>query len=63
MFNWVLNTPLLPVKDKETNDLKKLKTSLAPFYEWDSTVSKIQSHYEEAVYFLPLSLQEFLVLI
>ena len=26
MFNWVLNTPLLPAKVKETNDLKKLKT-------------------------------------
>ena len=32
---------------------------MPPFYGWGSTVS---SHYKEAVYFLPLSSQEFLVL-
>ena len=26
----------------------------ACFYGWGSTVSRLQSHYEEAVYFLPL---------
>ena len=27
---------------------------IACFYGWGSTVSRLQSHYEEAVYFLPL---------
>ena len=40
-----------------------LNTPLLPFYGWRSTVSRLQSHYEETVYFLPLSLQEFLVVI
>ena len=34
-----------------------------PFYGWGSAVSRLQSHYKETVYFLPLSPQEFLVLI
>ena len=34
---------------------------MAPFYEWDSAVSRLKSHYEEIVYFLPISPQEFLV--
>ena len=28
---------------------------MPPFYEWDLTVFSLQSHYEEEVYFLPLS--------
>ena len=36
---------------------------MASFYEWGSTASRLQSSYEEAVYFLPLSSQIFLVLI
>ena len=36
---------------------------MAPFYGWGATVSRLQSHYEERVYFLPLSPQEVLVLI
>ena len=36
---------------------------LLPFYGMGSTVSMLQSHYEVAVYFLPLSPQEILVLI
>ena len=43
------------------NDLKK--NFVVPFYGWDSTFSRLQSHYEETVYFLQLSPQEFLVLI
>ena len=27
---------------------------MAPFYGWGSTASKVQSHYKEVVYFLPL---------
>ena len=36
---------------------------MAPFYGWGSTASMLQSHNEEAVYFLLLSSQKFLVLI
>ena len=35
---------------------------MAPFIGWDLTVSRQQSHYEETVYFLPFSSQEYLVL-
>ena len=31
---------------------------MAPFYGWGSTVSRLQSHYEETVHFLPLTLRE-----
>ena len=34
---------------------------MAPFYGWGSTILRLQSHFEETVYFLPLSLQEILV--
>ena len=36
---------------------------MAPFYGWGSTTSRLQSHYKEAVYFLPLSSKKFPVLI
>ena len=36
---------------------------LTPFYGWGSTVSRLESHVDEAVYFLPLLSQNFLVLI
>ena len=39
------------------------KNFMAPFYGWGSTVSRLQSHYEETVYLLPLSSQKFLVMI
>ena len=35
---------------------------MAPFYGWGSTASRLD-HFEEAVYFLPLSSQKFLALI
>ena len=35
---------------------------MIPFYRWDSTVSRLRSHYKDTVYFLPLSFQEHLVL-
>ena len=34
----------------------------APFYGWGSTVSRLQSHHEETIYFFPLGPQDFLVL-
>ena len=30
---------------------------MVPFNGWGSTASRLQSHYEEAAYFLPLKLQ------
>ena len=36
---------------------------MTPFYGWDSTVVRLQNHYERTVYFLPLSLNNFLGLI
>ena len=38
------------------------KNYMAPCYGWGSSVSRLQSHYEETVSFLPLSSQEFPVL-
>ena len=34
-----------------------------PFHGWGSTTWRLLSHYEEAVYFLPLSFQKFLLLV
>ena len=53
------------------NDLYKLfkkefpdhQNFMAPFYGWGSTTSRLQSHYKEPVYFLPLISQKFLLLI
>ena len=39
------------------------KNFVAPYYEWGSTVLRLQSHFEEAVYVIPLTFQKFLVLI
>ena len=36
---------------------------MVPFYGWNSTFSRPQRHYEEAVYFLPVGSQKFLLLI
>ena len=40
-----------------------IKNVMAFSYGWGLTLSRLQSHYEEIVYFLPLSFQEFLALI
>ena len=32
---------------------------MVPYYGWDSTASRLQSHCEEALYFLPLSYHRF----
>ena len=36
---------------------------MVPSYGWGSTVSRLQSHDKETVYFLPLGHSEYLVLI
>ena len=41
----------------------QISTFMAPFYGWDSIASRLHNHYEEAVYFLPISSQKLLVLI
>ena len=51
---------------KHYHPKKKLSFFLnfvVPFYGWGSTASRLQSHDEEVVFFLPLSSQKFLVLI
>ena len=40
-----------------------IKKIMTPFYGWGLNTTRLQSYYEEAVYFLPLSSQKFLVLI
>ena len=44
------------------DDLILKKNFMALFYGCVSTASRLQSHFEEAVYFLPLSFQKFLVI-
>ena len=39
--------------------LTKTLKNMAHFYGWGSTASRLQSHFEEAVCFLPLSCQKF----
>ena len=36
---------------------------MVPFHGWGSIASRMQSHYEETVYFLPLSPNKFMILI
>ena len=43
--------------------ITQLKKIMSPFYGRGLTALMLQSHYKEAVYFLPLSSQKFLVLI
>ena len=38
-----------------------IKKTPATFHGWDSAASRLKSHYEETVYFLPINLQKFLV--
>ena len=64
MFDWVLNMPLLPVKSKKEIILhEKLKT-LSPLFMDRAQLSQgYRATKRRQVYFLPLSPQEFLVLI
>ena len=39
-----------------------LKKKYGLFYGWGSAVSRLQSHYEETVYFLTFTYQELVVL-
>ena len=43
----------LTIKIPERGHIKK--NFMAPFYGWGSIASRLQSHYKEAVYFLPFS--------
>ena len=55
VFSNFITNKLIAVDDK--------KSFMAPFYRWGLTASRLQSHYKEAVYFLRLSSQKFLVVI
>ena len=59
MVNKIITIHILP----NTSQSQKNFNFMAPLYGWGSTASRLQSHYEEAVYFLPLISQKFLVLI
>ena len=48
---------------KLTKFLDEICNFVAPFHGWVSTASRLQSRFEEAVYFLSLSSWKFLVLI
>ena len=60
-FSAVKCNPQSCFKLPETKHFKVQKKILSkesfmvPFYGWGSAVSRIQSHYQEAVYFVPLS--------
>ena len=58
-MNTYMSSCVIGIIDKK----KRKKNFTIPFYGWSSTASSLQSHYEEAVYFLQLSSQKFLVLI
>ena len=51
LFCWVLNTPLLPVKNKETLSYMKNLTFMASFYGWGSTISRLQGYCQETFIF------------
>ena len=61
MSNIIESVVLIYEKLKDI-PLKKLYF-ITPFYVWGLPVSRLQHHYKETVYFLPLSPREALVLI
>ena len=63
--SWKLGYCLFLINGQEISlDIFSLKINFViPCYGWDSTVSRLQCHYEETVYFLPRSSQEVLVII
>ena len=60
-FNKVAN--LQPATLVITNSTMGVFLEIFQVFQSNYYVSRLQSHYEEAVYFLPLSSQKFLVLI
>ena len=44
--------------NKKIRSKKNKKNFMVPFYGWDSIASRLQSHFEETVNFLPLSSQD-----
>ena len=70
-----VTSSLVNVRHGSTEDWRKVEnaefkisnsqsfTFMALFHGWGSTALRLQSQYEKAVYFLPLSSQKFLVLI
>ena len=65
-MKWTEKTILAPLSREITNKWKKKnlkKTTLWPFFMDGVQLPQGYSHFEEAVHFLPLSSQKFLVLI
>ena len=56
LVNYYLRTNFSPVMGTDTY---LLTYQMAPFYGWGLTVSRLQPHYKETVYILPLRLEEF----
>ena len=56
---WLVSSDYSPFRPNICEEEK----FMAPFYGRGSTASRVQSHYKETVYFLPLSSQKLLVLI
>ena len=62
----VIRPPFKKAKDSREYFLKLVnlkKTFSTSFYGWSTTVSRLQIHYHQIVYFLPPNSKEFLVLI
>ena len=63
MFDWILNMPLLPVKNKEIILYEKLKTLWSLFMDGIQLSQGYRATLKRQFYFLPLIPEEFLVLI
>ena len=57
LIKWCMNSCKLVISDS----IFFKKNFIASFYGWGSTVTRLQGHCKEIVYFLPLHPQEFLV--
>ena len=49
--------------NNNNNNNNNNKNFMTPFHGWGSTVTRLQSHYQEKVYFLPQTSQKVLVLV
>ena len=62
-LSWHLNIWKVKFDYFKKRAFKAKSSFMIPFYGWGSSASRLKSHYEQTVYFLPLSAQTFLVLI
>ena len=59
MFTKMLYKVFIVVLNEDVNFKKN--NFMAPIYEWGSIASRLQSHYEDTVYFLSLKFTKFLI--